>query len=62
MQPKCRSHTATVGDFAEGRGGRSSLADYSLAYDNADRDMGRGIYAEKESGDYWVFDAATVHE
>mmetsp|Transcript_4513 Transcript_4513/g.8040 ORF Transcript_4513/g.8040 Transcript_4513/m.8040 type:complete len:462 (+) Transcript_4513:103-1488(+) len=42
----------TVGDFAEGRGGSSGIVDYGPEDDEADREMGEGVYAEKESGDY----------
>ena len=41
----------SLGDFSEGRGGRSGLVDYGPEDDEADREMGRGKYADSE-GDY----------
>jgi hypothetical protein len=41
----------TVMDFAEGRGGTSGFVDYGPEDDVADREMGRGAYANLYSGD-----------
>ena len=44
----------TVMDFSEGRGGTSGIVDYGPEDDEADREMGRGVYAsnDDDSGDY----------
>lgn len=36
----------SLSDFSEGKGGNSGLVDYGPEDDEADREMGRGAYAD----------------